>query len=312
MTDQPDIVVVVERRRLLSLAYRMTGTLADAEDIVQEAYVRWYRLSAQEREQIVNPPAWFTRTASRLALDLLGSARHRRERYVGQWLPEPVPAALFSGTASAISGADRDRDDPLDRVTVDDAVSTALLLVLEAMTPAERVAFVLHDVFGVPFDEIAETVGKSSAAVRQLAATGRRHVRESRTKTVARAEHDAAVRAFRDAAVGGDLEELMRVLAPDATVRADGGGHVSAAPKAVSGAENVARYLFGLGAKLPDLQSDEVRMGDGLGLALRTGDQPGGVMSFHVEDGVITDIWVMLNPEKLTAWTGGPSRGEGR
>ncbi|HYI54458.1 MAG TPA: sigma factor, partial [Microlunatus sp.] len=148
--EQPPISEVMEeRRRLLSLAYRMTGTIGEAEDVVQETYLRWYRLSEQERAAIRNPAAWLTRVASRVALDELTSARARRERYIGQWLPEPVPADLFAGTAPGAVSADT--ADPADRVTLDESVGTALLTVLEAMTPAERVAFVLHDVFAMPF-----------------------------------------------------------------------------------------------------------------------------------------------------------------
>lgn len=284
-----------ERRRLLSLAYRMTGTLADAEDIVQETYVRWYRLDDADRAAIVNVPGWLTRTASRIALDVLGSARRRRERYVGQWLPEPIPAELFAGTATPPV-------DPADQVTLDDAVSTALLVVLESMTPAERVAFVLHDVFGVPFKEIADIVGRSPDAVRQLAATARRHVRENRTSVVAPGEHDAVVRAFVAASSEGDLQRLMQILAPEVRLRADGGGHVSAARNAVVGADRVARFILGIRAKQPSLTADEQRAGDGLAVVLRSGPHAIGVMSFRAERGLITDVWTMLNPHKLTAW----------
>ncbi|WP_374315895.1 sigma factor, partial [Microbacterium sp.] len=142
-----------ERRNLLALAYRMLGTVTDAEDAVQETYVRWYRLTPDERAEIRNPGAWLTRVASRVCLDVLGSARVRRERYVGEWLPEPVPGESPIAASAPL--------DPLDRVTIDDSVSTALLVVLESLSPAERVAFVLHDVFGVPFAEIAETVGRT-------------------------------------------------------------------------------------------------------------------------------------------------------
>ncbi|MCW4386275.1 RNA polymerase sigma factor SigJ [Salinibacterium sp. SYSU T00001] len=294
--------VIVERRRLMSLAYRMTGTLADAEDIVQETYLRWYRLDDAEREAIANPAGWLTRVASRVALDVLGSARKRREQYVGQWLPEPVPADLFTGAASVTAAA---LGDPLDRVTLDDTVSTALLVVLEAMTPAERVAFVLHDVFGLPFEEIAEIVGRSPAAVRQLAATGRRHVRENRSSVVARDEHDRAVEAFRDATLTGDLQALMRVLAPGVELRSDGGGVVSAARNVVASPDRVARFILGVAEKQAHLSMEQQRMGDGLGFVFRDGDTVMSVVNFRVEDGLIRDVWIMLNPEKLTGWRDG-------
>ncbi|OZC49385.1 RNA polymerase sigma factor SigJ [Rhodococcus sp. RS1C4] len=283
-----------ERRRLLSMAYRMTGTLSDAEDVVQETYLRWYRLSEEERAEIANPAAWLTRVGSRVALDLLGSARARRERYVGEWLPEPVPADLFAGTAAEI--------DPADRVTLDDAVGTALLVVLEAMTPAERVAFVLHDVFAVPFDEIAGIVGRSPAATRQLASAARRHVRERRSTLVAESDHDATVRSFLAASRGGDIGELMKVLAPDVTLRSDGGGFVSAARRPVLGSDRVARFVLGVVGKQPALRVEETRMADGLGYRLVADDRTVGTASFRVVDGHIVDVWFMLNPEKLTSW----------
>ncbi|OZE96483.1 RNA polymerase sigma factor SigJ [Rhodococcoides fascians] len=283
-----------ERRRLLSMAYRMTGTLSDAEDVVQETYLRWYRLNEEERAEIANPAAWLTRVGSRVALDLLGSARARRERYVGEWLPEPVPADLFAGTATEV--------DPADRVTLDDAVSTALLVVLEAMTPAERVAFVLHDVFAVPFDEIAGIVGRSPAATRQLASAARRHVREQRSTLVAESDHDATVRSFLAASRGGDIGELMEVLAPDVTLRSDGGGFVSAARRPVLGSDRVARFVLGVVAKQPALRVEETRMADGLGYRLLADHRTIGTANFRVVDGRIVDVWFMLNPEKLTSW----------
>lgn len=306
--------VYAERRRLLSLAYRMTGTLADAEDIVQETYLRWYRLEESERAEIVNPAGWLTRVASRGALDLLASARRRREQYIGQWLPEPLPAGLFDGTAPdpGNRGTAPGPVDPLDRVTLDDAVSTALLVVLESMTPAERVAFVLHDVFAVPFDEIAQIIGRSPAAARQLAAAGRRHVRENRTAAVPRAEHDRAVRAFLRAAQAGDVDQLTRVLAPDVQLWSDGGGVVTAALNVVEGPDRVARFVLGVDAKMPELTHRVEPMSDGLGVLLRTGDLVAGVMNFRVRNGLVTDVWIMLNPAKLTGWLPTPRTDEGQ
>lgn len=300
--------VFAERRRLLSLAYRMTGTLADAEDIVQETYVRWYRLDEAERTEIANPAGWLTRVASRIALDLLASARRRRERYVGQWLPEPVPADLFDG---AVNGAPGGTSDPADRVTLDDAVSTALLVVLEAMTPAQRVAFVLHDVFAVPFDEIARIVGRSPAAVRQLATAGRRQVRENRTTAVPRDEHDRAVRAFLRAAQAGDVRQLVRVLAPDVELRTDANGLFTAARNVVEGPDRVARLVLGVGAKMPELVPRLEPVGDALGVVFRTDDVVTGVMTFHVEHDRVTDVWIMLNPAKLTGWLPAPATDQG-
>jgi len=289
-----------ERRRLLSLAYRMTGTLADAEDVVQEAYVRWYRMTDAERAEVLNPAGWLTTVASRISLDLLTSARRRREQYVGQWLPEPVPADHF-GERGRIP-ASTEVLDPLDRITLDDSVSTALLIVLEAMTPAERVAFVLHDIFDVPFTEIAGIIGRSSAAVRQLATSARRHVREQRATAVPRAEHDRVVRAFQVASRTGGIDELLRVLAPDVELHSDGGGIVRAALNVVSGADRVARFLLGIAAKRPDMRMEEQQTGDGLALVFREHGAVVSVVNLAVEAGAVTRVWIMMNPTKLTSW----------
>lgn len=284
-----------ERRRLLSLGYRMTGTLADAEDVVQETYLRWYRLPDDERAAIANPAGWLTRVASRVALDVATSARARREQAAGQWLPEPVPADLFAGTAAAPI-------DPADRVTLDDAVSSALLMVLEAMTPAERVAFVLHDVFAVPFPEIAEAVGRSPAAVRQLATSARRHVREHRSTAVSQEEHVRAVHAFVVAAGSGDLAQLTAALAPGVTLRSDGGGVVNVAQRVVHGPDRVARFLLGLMAKRPGLELHEEQTADGLGYRLTAEGRTYGIATFGVEGGRVADVRFVLDPAKLTSW----------
>lgn len=285
-----------ERRNLLALSYRMLGTVADAEDAVQETYVRWYRLSDAERSGIRNPAAWLTRVASRVCLDVLGSARARRERYVGEWLPEPVPGE--SPIAASVPL------DPLDRVTLDDSVSTALLVVLESLTPAERVAFVLHDVFGVPFAEIAEAVGRTPDAARQLASQARRRVRERRAGTASREEHDTVARAFAAATAGGDLAALVAVLDPDVVLRADGGGLVSAARRPVLGADRVARFLLGLPHLLPSAQVGPTTTGDGLAFLVTVDGRADAVISLTVAGGRVTDVYIVRNPDKLTLWRG--------
>ena len=194
-----------ERRHLMSLAFRMLGTIADAEDVVQETYTRWYRMPHDERDAVQLPRAWLTRVASRVCLDVLDSARVRHERYFGARPPEPVPTATFPAVRPAPV-------DPLDRITLDDSVSTALLLVLEWMTPAERVAFLLHDVFALPFDDIAHLVGRSRVACRKLASSARSRVQDGRPREVPRAEHDRVVRAFATAARWGDVEGLIAAL----------------------------------------------------------------------------------------------------
>lgn len=298
MTDHDhdlDAEVLGERRHLLALAYRMLGTVAEAEDAVQETYIRWYRMSQAERDAIHVPRAWLTRAASRVCLTVLDSARMRRERYVGQWLPEPVPISAF---AEAGSGP----DDPLDRVTLDESISTALLVVLESMTPAERVAFVLHDVFALPFDEIAEVVGRTPAACRQLASAARRRVQQARARQVPRAEHDRVVQAFAAAARDGDLAGLVAVLDPDVVLRSDGGGIVTAARNPIYGAEKVIRFLMGVLAKNP--QADVIEQGtpDGLGFALWDEGRIMGVVTLEVIAGRIANVRMVLNPDKLTLW----------
>jgi RNA polymerase sigma factor (sigma-70 family) len=285
--------VMAERRRLIALAYRLLGTLEEAEDAVQETYLRWYRLPEEERAAIGNPQGWLTRVGSRICLDVLKSARARREQYVGEWLPEPVPAGLLSYGAAL---------DPVDRVTLDDTVSTALLVVLDAMTPAERVAFILHDVFAVPFPEIAEVVGRSPAAVRQLATSARRRVADHRGDVAPPAEHDAVVRAFVAAASGGDLGALTGLLDPSVTLHSDGGGVVSAALNPVVGPSRVARFLLGVLTKRPTWAAAERGTTDGLGFTLTEGDQVRAVVNLRVAGGLVTDVWMVVNPGKLTGW----------
>lgn len=290
--------LMAERRRLIALAYRLLGTLEEAEDAVQETYLRWYRLSDEERASIANPQGWLTRVAGRVCLDVLKSARVRREQYVGPWLPEPVPSDLLAGPAGGAGPVD-----PADRVTLDDTVSTALLVVLDAMTPAERVAFVLHDVFGLPFAEVAEVVGRTPAAVRQLASSARRRVAEHRNAVVPTPQHDAVVRAFGAAASGGDLGALTALLDPSVVLRSDGGGVVRAALNPVSGASQVARFLLGVMVKRPTWRLVERATADGLGLVLAEGGTVRGVVNLRVADGLVTDVWMVVNPAKLAAWT---------
>lgn len=289
--------VGAERRQLLSLAYRMLGTMAEAEDAVQETYLRWYRTTAAERAAIANPQAWLTRVASRVCLDVLGSARHRRERYVGEWLPEPVPADLFAGTVSG-----RVAVDPLERVSLDESVSTALLVVMEAMTPAERVAFVLHDVFGFTFAEVAAAVGRTPAAARQLASSARRRVRAHDAVGGDRHEHDTVVRAFVRAAGSGDLAALAALLDPSVALRSDGGGVVSAARRPVLGADAVARFLLGVVRKNPGTGLSEQVTGDGLAYAFLGGTGVRALLNLRVRHGRVTDVWIQMNPAKLGTW----------
>ncbi|MEV4256126.1 sigma-70 family RNA polymerase sigma factor, partial [Spirillospora sp. NPDC049652] len=224
--------IMSERRHLISLAYRLLGSLADAEDVVQETYTRWYALPRDRQDAIENPAAWLTRVAGRVCLDMLGSARARRESYVGEWLPEPVPGRIDGGPGE---GAD-----PADRVTLDESINMAFLVVLESMTPAERVAFVLHDVFRYPFAEVAGIVGRTPAACRQLAVSARRRLDAARTPAAPTAQHTRVVRELKRAWEAKDIGAFVAVLAPDAVAVGDGGGVVAAMARPIEGAERIA------------------------------------------------------------------------
>jgi RNA polymerase sigma-70 factor, ECF subfamily len=284
--DQLTLVFEEQRQRLVRLAYATLGSLADAEDCVQEAWLRLQR--AQDQTQIRDVGAWLTTTVSRLALDVLRSARARREQYVGEWLPEPIVEDL--GAA-----------DPANQVTLDESVSTALLLVLERLTAAERTAFLLHDVFSLPFEEIAQIVGRSPAAVRQLASRARRHVENGRPKLPpTNAEQHEVVAAFMAACQAGDLERLVGLLDPEVTWRGDGGGKVPTFPGVQRGARNVASKLVVAFQHPP--QAVRMALVNGApGLVLR--DVAGflTVISFTMDGGRITSIDVVRNPDKLAA-----------
>lgn len=280
------------RPALRGLAYRMLGSLSDAEDAVQDAFVRWMRLIDGQRAAIENPSAWMMRVTSRICLDMLGSARARRETYVGPWLPEPVPAHADGNHAA----------DPLDRVTLDDSVSMALQVVLDTLTPAERVAFVLHDVFEVPFAQIAETVGRSVAATRQLASSARRKVRTRTDEAAPRDRHDAVASAFAAATGAGDFDALVRLLDPNVTLTSDGGGKASAARRPVLGAANVARFILGVLTQRPHAQVAPIFTADGLGFIVSEGGIVDTVMVLGVRADRVADVWLVRNPDKLTSW----------
>ncbi|MEV5549611.1 RNA polymerase sigma factor SigJ [Streptomyces sp. NPDC052309] len=299
-TPDPGLnAIMSERRQLINLAYRLLGSLADAEDVVQETYTRWYAMSPQQQRAIEAPGGWLTRVASRICLDQLGSARARRERYVGEWIPEPLP-----GSPEWAGGRPEARTaDPADRVTLDESVTMAFLIVLDSMTPAERVAFVLHDVFRYSFAEVAEIVGRTPAACRQLASSARRRVRASRAPATPAARSADVVRDFKQAWDAKDIEALIGLLDPGVTAIADGGGLVSAALHPVEGSEEVARYLVGLTDRAPGLAVVERTVNGQPGLVLQLGGVTAAVMSFGVSGDRITNIWAVRNPEKLRLWT---------
>lgn len=283
-----------ERSRLIGIGYRMLGSYSDAEDAASEALVRWYRLTDAERDAIDLPAAWLTRVVSRICLDVLGSARVRRENYVGQWLPEPIRSIDSENTSAT---------DPGERVAQQESVTLALLVILESLSPAERVAFVLHDAFSVPFDEIAKILDRSPAACRQLASAARKHVHSRHRSSVDPSEHDRVVRAFAAASRGGDIASLVSLLAPDVTLVSDGGGFVSAARNPVLGSDRVARFVRGITAKSTDLQWSIESVNGLSGIVIRRDGAVFGVIGFDTTDSVVASVWIVLNPDKLRHWS---------
>ncbi len=291
-------VVMGERRHLINLAYRLLGSLAEAEDAVQEAYARWYAMSRQQQDAIASPGAWLTTVTSRICLDLLGSARARRERYVGEWVPEPLPEpAEWAGGRGDLTA------DPADRVTLDESVSMAFLVVLDSMTPAERVAFILHDVFGYPFSDIAGITGRSPAACRQLASSARRRSRAAQAPAAPTARQAAIIRDFKKAWQAGDISALIGLLDPGATVVADGGGLVPAALHPIEGSEEIARYMAGLAAAAPGLVLLERTVNGQPGLVAQQDGVTVTVFAFDISGDRISRIWAVRNPDKLRPWT---------
>jgi len=289
MTSDPAATFEPHRRRLRGLAYRMLGSMAEADDAVQEAYLRWHHA---DRASVADARAFLTTTTTRICLDVLKSARAARETYVGPWLPDPIvdEAALAPDAQTALA----------------DDLSVALLLALERLSALERAAFLLHDVFDFPFAQIAAALGRSEAACRQLASRARDRVRASRPPLrsgagATGAQHAALLQAFVDAARSGDLEALTRMLAQDARLVTDGGGKVTSAMNVISGAGRVAAFLAGVVRKgwTADLTLRTATINGLPGLLLRG---PRGLVqttAFDVTGGVVTAIYIVRNPDKL-------------
>ncbi|MFC5943195.1 RNA polymerase sigma factor SigJ [Micromonospora harpali] len=292
-----------ERGRLTALAYRMLGSRSEAEDAVQETWLRCAGALGDpaRRAEVGNLAAWLTTTCGRICLDVLRSARVRRETYPGQWLPEPVVTPL-DGEGFA--------PDPAERAVRADRVGTALLVLLERLGPEQRVALVLHDVFAVPFGEVAEVLGTTAVAARQLASRARRALAapDAPRHTADLAEQRRVVAAFVAATESGELAELVRVLAPDVVLIGDSGGHFPAARRPVTGADAVGRFVLGLfgraGRYGARVRSRPVLVDGALGLQFETVHTDGRplrlVTAFAVHDGRITGVFNQLNPDKLT------------
>jgi RNA polymerase sigma-70 factor (TIGR02957 family) len=292
------------RRLLFTVAYQMLGSVADAEDTVQDTWLRW---SATARDDVADPRAYLVQITTRLALDRLSSARTRRETYVGPWLPEP----LLTGSAP-VAGAGA-APDPGEAAELSEQISLALLVVLETLSPSERAVFVLREAFGMSFAEVAGVLDRSEPAVRQLAHRAREHVQARRPRFDAdrRAQQEVTERFFA-ACAGGDVEALMAALAPDVVLVSDGGGKAKAALRPITGADKVARFLVATvaqGMEIPDLRTDIVDINGSPGIVAWTGSDPFISVSLVVTDGRIEQVLIVRNPDKLGGLVvGGPER----
>ncbi|MFZ5876775.1 MAG: RNA polymerase sigma factor SigJ [Nitrospirota bacterium] len=288
--DDKTCVFEDNRHLLEGLAYRMLGTLADAQDVVQDTYLRW---SHADTSQVRNPQSWLVTVCSRLAVDAMKSARVRREAYYGVWLPEPF--------------VDDRAVNPAKQVEIDDTVSVALMLALESLSPEERAAFLLQEIFDYSFDEVATILGKSTAACRKLASRARARVRAAKPRFHASPnEHRRLVDAFLQAARSGDLDRLKAVLAEAVELHSDGGGRVEAVPEVLRGADHVARFFMRIWAHLTKTHSTvEVnpRWFNGApGVLIYEGGQLATALSVAIENGTIQRIYALRNPEKLAAF----------
>jgi RNA polymerase sigma-70 factor (TIGR02957 family) len=292
VTDEE--VFEANRELLFAVAYRMLGTVADAEDTVQDAWLRW---TAAPRSDIAEPRAYLARTVTHVALNRLRAARARREAYVGPWLPEPL---LTTGPETA------------GRAELAESVSLAMLVVLESLTPEERAVFVLHEVFGFPHAEIATAIGRSDASVRQLMHRAREHVQARRPRfDVDAGQQREVTERFLAAAAGGDIDQLMTVLAPDVILVPDGGGKAKAPLRSIVGAAKVARFLTAIAAQpymgidIADMTVEVVEINGGPGTMIAVGGKPITAVTTVVAGGRITAIQLVANPDKLRAITAG-------
>ncbi len=289
MPNDPAQSFEPHRQRLTRLAYQMLGSMAEAEDMAQEAFLRWH---ATDRTRVENPRAFLGRTVTRLCLDQMKSARARHETYIGPWLPEPV-----------LQPAD---DDGLAETA--DMLSTTLLLALERLSPLERAAFLLHDVFDMDFTAIAASLGRSEAACRQLASRARQHVQQAKPRfPVPASQGQAIAQAFLTASESGDASALISLLAQDAVILTDGGGIRSAARNPIFGRDRALRFYQGLAHKMAWQPQAVLFRGliNGLpGYVTREQDGLPQVTSFAIDQGVIAAIYVVRNPEKLRGLPG--------
>ncbi|OQD54074.1 RNA polymerase subunit sigma-24 [Streptomyces phaeoluteigriseus] len=277
------------RSLLLGVAYRMLGRVADAEDVVQDAWLRW---AAADRGDVREPRAYLVRVVTHLALDRLARIKARNEAYVGPWLPEPY-VTDFGDTVQ----------DTAERAVLADSVSLAVLVVLESLSPLERAVFVLREAFGYPHADIAAVLDRSESAVRQLAGRARRHVDERRPRyDVDPVQRRELTERFLAAAAEGDLEGLLDLLAPDVRLVGDSGGRSKAPLRVLESADHVGRFLVGVTRRsVPDLSVRVLELNGGPALLLLSGGTPDSVLQLDVADGHIRTVYVVRNPDKLRA-----------
>jgi RNA polymerase sigma-70 factor (ECF subfamily) len=268
------------RPLLFSIAYRMTGTRADAEDAVQEAYLRW---QASDRDSIESPRAFLITVISRICVDVLKSAHRKREVYVGSWLPEPIVGPST------------------EPVELAESLSLAFMHILESLSPSERVAFLMHDIFEASYAEVAEALDTSGANARQLASRAREHLRARRPKVrVEREKHHKLLWAFVQACADGDATALVGLLKQDAVLYSDGGGKVSAAVNPIYGSDRIIRFILGLRKKgLGELNGFPVEVNGGPGAAITLNGRPYMIHAIDVEDDLISQVFYIVNPDKL-------------
>jgi len=287
VTTPPDAGAVevfeAERSRLTGLAYRMLGTADDADDVVQDTWLRW---EAADRSAIAEPAAWLTTVATRIAIDRLRSARHRREVYVGPWLPEPLPAV---------------DDAPFAAAATSESLTLGFLTVLERLEPVERAVFLLHDVFGYPFVDVAASVDRTEAAARQIAKRARERVQGARPRVDADPDHaEELAAAFLAAIVHGDLDALKVMLTEDVLHLSDGGAERRAARRPIVGPERVARFLISIAGRAePGTQVDQVRVNGEIGWYLTVDGRPDTVLVPSFRDGLVASVLAVRNPDKL-------------
>src|SRR4051794_6591988 len=288
-TAQDDATFAAERPRLVGLAYRMLGSMTEADDVVQDAWLRW---QGGDRRAIELPAAWLTTVTTRLALDRLRRQRRDRERYVGPWLPEPV----LTDHAT----------DPEQAAELAESLTLGFLVLLDELSPVERAVLLLADVFGHPFAVVAAAVGRSEASCRQIAHRARERVRRAQRPAPRRHDESVALR-FRAALRTGDVDAVLAVLAPDVRLVSDGGAGVHAARRPIVGADRVARFALNLMKRVPDSMHYELAEGNGEpGFVLWFGDRPLQAVALESDGDVVAAIRVMVNPEKLATLTSHP------